>query len=104
MSILSNTGLTQIQVCKGISCAWRLCLAEFSDIIQTLSILHNPFLLLVANVAWALLTLIHMGNFLGYPRLDRELNPGVAELSALSHGLNLKVGGGRGGGRGGGGG
>ena len=55
-------------------------------------------------MAWALLTLIHMGNFLGYPRLDRELNPGVAELSALSHGLNLKVGGGRGGGRGGGGG
>ena len=25
------TGLTQIQVCNGMSCARRLCLAEFSD-------------------------------------------------------------------------
>ena len=39
--------------------------------LQTLSILHSPLLLLVANVAWALLTLIHTGNFLGYPHLDR---------------------------------
>lgn len=72
MSIISKTGLTQIQVCNGISCARRLCLAEFSDTITNAIYSTQSFSAFGGKCGLGPVdTDRYMGNFLGYPRLDR---------------------------------